>query len=102
MHKPHFTKRNVKVLAHSVDKLVDHVNWVNDIKSYCPDICGEFPYPILADPDRELAVKLGMIDENQINDPSVAQTVRALFIIDPEKRLRLSAYYPTSTGRNVE
>lgn len=90
------------MLAHSVDKLSNHENWIKDIKSYCPDILGDFPYPIIADPTRELAIKLEMIDEFQIHDPSTAETIRALFIIDPDKRLRLSAYYPHSTGRNVE
>ena len=63
VHKPHFEKRNTKLLALSVDQLDDHVDWVNDIKSYCQDIPGDFPYPIVADPDRSLAVQLGMIDE---------------------------------------
>jgi peroxidase len=56
----------------------------------------------VADPKRELAVTLGMLDENQKDNPDVAATVRALFIISPDKRLRLSMYYPTSTGRNVD
>lgn len=75
---------------------------VKDIKSYCLDIEGEFPYPIIADPNRELAVALDMIDEEQKNDPEIAKTVRALYVIDPNHRLRLSMIYPMSTGRNVE
>lgn len=66
------------------------------------DIEGEFPYPIIADPNRELAVALDMIDEDQKNDPEVAKTVRALYVIDPNHKLRLSMIYPMSTGRNVE
>lgn len=66
------------------------------------DIVGDFPYPIIADADRKLALRLDMIDETQINDPAVALTIRALYIIDPKHRLRLSMYYPMSTGRNVE
>lgn len=85
-----------------MDNLKDHVDWVNDIKSYCLDIPGDFPYPIIADPKRELAIQLGMIDEKQKSDQDAAQTVRALFIISPDRKLRLSMYYPTSTGRNVE
>lgn len=73
-----------------------------DIKSYCLDIPGEFPYPIIADPSRQLAVSLDMIDESQKDDPEVAKTVRALYVISPDKRLRLSMIYPMSTGRNVE
>lgn len=102
VHQPHFVKRNVKLLAHSVDDLKSHVDWVNDIKSYCLDIPGDFPYPIIADPQRELAVSLDMIDEASKDDPEVAKTVRALYIISPDKKLRLSMVYPMSTGRNVE
>ncbi|XP_050586427.1 peroxiredoxin-6-like [Bombus affinis] len=102
VHQPSFERRNTKLLAHSVDKLQDHIDWVNDIKSYCHDIPGEFPYPILADHDRKLAVKLDMIDEDSKDDPDKALTVRALYIISPDHRLRLSMHYPTSTGRNVD
>ena len=73
-----------------------------DIKSYCPDILGNFPYPIIADPKRELAVKFGMLDDKDKDNISLAQTVRALFIISPDKTVRLTMHYPTSCGRNVE
>lgn len=102
VHEPHFTKRNVKLLAHSCDKLKAHVDWVNDIKSYCRDIPGEFPYPIISDEKRELAVQLDMIDQNNKDSEDHALTVRALYIIDPKHVLRLSMHYPASTGRNVE
>ncbi|CAH0553361.1 unnamed protein product [Brassicogethes aeneus] len=102
VHEPHFTKRNVKLLAHSCDKLGTHVDWVNDIKSYCLDIPGEFPYPIIADESRELAVQLDMIDQNNKDSEDHALTVRALYIIDPKHQLRLSMHYPASTGRNVD
>lgn len=123
VHQPHFEKRNVKCLAHSVDSLKSHSDWVavsifslilfktkkfnnnfflKDIKSYCLDIPGAFPYPIIADPTRDLAVKLGMIDDNQKDKPEIAETIRALFIISPDKRLRVAMYYPTSCGRNVD
>lgn len=66
-------------MAHSVDQLNSHVDWVNDIKSYCLDIPGKFPYPIVADPEGKLAIALGIID------PKVQQpgdlTARALYII---------------------
>ena len=102
VHHSSFKRRNTKLLAHSVDKLKDHIDWINDIKSYCQDIPGDFPYPILADHDRKLAVKLDMIDEDSKDDPEKALTVRALYIISPDHRLRLSMHYPTSTGRNVD
>lgn len=79
VHFPEFAKRNCKLMAHSVDQLNSHVDWVNDIKSYCLDIPGKFPYPIVADPEGKLAIALGIID------PKVQQpgdlTARALYII---------------------
>nr|CAD7443077.1 unnamed protein product [Timema bartmani] len=102
VHDHEFKKRGVKVIAHSCDKLKDHKDWVADIKSYCLDIPGDFPYPIIGDEKRELAVLLDMIDEDSKDDPEVAMTVRALYIIGPDKKLKLSMQYPASTGRNVE
>lgn len=102
VHQHEFAKRNVKILAHSVDDLQSHIDWVNDIRNYCQDICGDFPYPIIADPKRELAIQFGMLEQNQEIDDAAAQTVRALFIISPDKRVRLSMHYPASCGRNVD
>ncbi|XP_069698651.1 peroxiredoxin-6-like isoform X1 [Periplaneta americana] len=102
VHDHEFKKRGVKVLAHSCDKLKSHSDWVADIKSYCLDIPGEFPYPIIADDTRELAVKLDMIDEENKNNEDEAMTVRALYIIGPDHKLKLSMLYPASTGRNVD
>lgn len=102
VHQHEFAKRNVKILAHSVDSLKSHMEWVNDIHNYCQDICGDFPYPIIADPSRELAVQFGMLDANQNVDDETAKTVRALFIISPNKRVRLTMHYPASCGRNVD
>ncbi|KAI4465421.1 hypothetical protein MML48_3g00015136 [Holotrichia oblita] len=62
----------------------------------------DFPYPIIADETRELAVKLDMIDQTNKDDEDRALTVRALYVIDPVHKLRLSMQYPASTGRNVD
>lgn len=97
-----FAKRNTKCLAHSVDYLNSHSDWMEDIKSFCLEDIGEFPYPIIADPERKLAVLFGMLDEDQRNDPEIALTIRALFVIDPAHKLRLAMYYPISCGRNIE
>jgi len=102
VHQPEFAKRNAKCLAHSVDDLKSHVDWVNDIKSYCLDIPGDFPYPIIADPHRDLAVLFGMLDEDQKKDVEVGKTIRALFIISPDHKVRVSMFYPMSMGRNVD
>lgn len=75
---------------------------MNDIKNYCQDIPGDFPYPIIADPGRDLAVQLDMIDSENQHNEKFATTIRALYIIDPSHTLRLSMFYPNSTGRNVE
>ncbi|XP_046403990.1 peroxiredoxin-6-like [Ischnura elegans] len=102
VHANEFKKRNVKLLSISCDKLQSHKDWVADIKSYCLDIPGEFPYPIIADEKRELAVKLDMLDEEQKDDTEAGLTVRALYIVGPDKKLKLSMVYPFSTGRNVD
>lgn len=102
VHQSEFQKRNVKILAHSVDPLDQHQTWINDICNYCQDICGAFPYPIIADPTRELAVKFGMLTSGEDVDPETAKTVRSLFIISPDHRVRLSMSYPASCGRNVD
>lgn len=90
------------MIAHSIDPLETHTEWINDICNYCQDICGDFPYPIIADPDRTLAVKFGMLNAGENVDPETAKTVRALFIISPDRRVRLIQIYPASTGRNVD
>lgn len=72
-----------------------------DIRSFCYGVDREFPFPIIADPDRSLALALDMIDDEQITDTDIAQTIRAMFIIDPSHRLRLSMLYPVSTGRSI-
>lgn len=75
---------------------------MKDILAYCRDIPGEFPYPIICDPTKELAVKLNMIHPDHVNDKQRQQSVRALYIIDPKHILRLSLLYPNSTGRSVK
>ncbi|XP_026809611.1 peroxiredoxin-6-like [Rhopalosiphum maidis] len=97
-----FTKRNVKVLGLSCDKLESHVDWINDIKSYCLDIKGEFPYPIISDSTRDLAVQLDMIAEEDKDNVELALTIRSLYIIGPDKKVKLMMVYPTSTGRNIQ
>ncbi|XP_015365260.1 PREDICTED: probable 1-Cys peroxiredoxin isoform X2 [Diuraphis noxia] len=97
-----FTKRNVKVLGLSCDKLESHVDWINDIKSYCLDIKGEFPYPIISDSTRDLAVQLDMISEEDKDNVELALTIRSLYIIGPDKKVKLMMVYPTSTGRNIQ
>ncbi|GEO11056.1 peroxiredoxin [Segetibacter aerophilus] len=88
-----FAKRNVKVLAVSVDPVDKHHGWVNDINE--TQNC-DVQFPIIADEDRKVATLYDMIHPNA----SATATVRSLFIIGPDKKLKLSITYPASTGRN--
>jgi alkyl hydroperoxide reductase subunit AhpC len=88
-----FAKRNVKVLAVSVDPIDKHHGWVNDINE--TQNC-DVQFPIIADEDRKVATLYDMIHPNA----SATATVRSLFIIGPDKKLKLSITYPASTGRN--
>lgn len=88
-----FAKRNVKVLALSVDPLDKHHGWVNDINETQKVTVG---FPIIADADKSIANTYGMIHPNA----SETFTVRSLFIIGPDKKVKLMITYPASTGRN--
>ncbi len=91
--KEEFARRNVKVLALSVDPIDKHKGWVNDINE--TQQC-EVSFPIIADPDRKVANLYDMIHPNA----SETFTVRSLFIIGPDKKVKLFITYPASTGRN--
>ena len=93
--KGEFDKRNVKVLAISVDPVDSHKGWVGDIEE--TQGCA-VNFPILADPDRKVADLYDMIHPNA-ND---TLTVRSVFVIDPNKKIRLMITYPASTGRNFD
>ena len=71
-----------------------------DVKCY--NKLSDFPLPIIADEDRKLAVQLGMIDPDERTDGGMPLTCRAVFIIGPDKKLKLSMLYPATTGRNFE
>jgi thioredoxin-dependent peroxiredoxin len=91
--KSEFDKRNVKVLALSVDNADSHRGWIGDINETQNTTVN---YPIIADGDRKVSDLYGMIHPNSLNN----LTVRSVFIIDPNKKLRLTFTYPASTGRN--
>jgi alkyl hydroperoxide reductase subunit AhpC len=91
--KEEFAKRNVKVLAVSVDPLDKHHGWVKDINE--TQNCN-VDFPIIADESREVANLYDMIHPNA----SATATVRSLFIIGPDKLIKLMIIYPASTGRN--
>lgn len=91
--KHEFEKRNVKVLAVSVDALDRHTGWVNDINETQHT---NVEFPIIADSDRNVAALYDMIHPNA----SENFTVRSLFVIGPDKKVKLTITYPASTGRN--
>ena len=93
--KNEFDKRNVKVIALSVDPLDSHKGWVNDINE--TQAC-TVNYPIIADPDKKVAEMYDMIHPNALNN----LTVRSVFIIGPDKTVKLTLTYPASTGRNFD
>jgi thioredoxin-dependent peroxiredoxin len=93
--KPEFDKRGVKVIGLSVDPLDAHRVWSKDIEEtqgFAPN------FPMIADPDRKIADLYGMIHPNA----SDTATVRSVFIIGPDKKIKLSLTYPASTGRNFD
>ncbi len=93
--KPEFDKRNTKVLGISVDDVASHRGWAGDIA----DATGHaLNYPLLGDPDHEVSDLYGMIHPNA-ND---TLTVRSVFVIGPDKKVKLTITYPASTGRNFE
>ena len=91
--KPELDKRNVKAIALSVDDVDSHKRWVSDIEETQST---KLNFPILADSDRKVANLYGMIHP----DANDTLTVRSVFVIDPNKKVRLTLTYPASTGRN--
>ncbi|MEP6610326.1 MAG: peroxiredoxin [Mucilaginibacter sp.] len=93
--KSEFDKRNVKVAALSVDSVESHKGWINDINE-TQNV--EVNFPIIGDENREIALAYDMIHPNA----SLTATVRSLFIIAPDKTVKLMITYPASTGRNFQ
>ena len=93
--KPEFDKRNVKILAVSVDDADTHAQWSKDIE----ETQGSAPnYPIIADPERKVADLYDMIHPNADD----TATVRSVFVIGPDRKVKLIITYPASTGRNFD
>jgi alkyl hydroperoxide reductase subunit AhpC len=102
--KPEFDKRNVKIIGLSVDPVDRHSQWSNDIKEtqgFAPN------YPIIGDPDLSIAKAWGMLPASVSGDastrtPADNQTVRNVFVIGPDKKIKLVLVYPMTTGRNFD
>jgi len=110
--KPEFEKRGIKLIALSCDSVEDHNGWAKDISDYAG--CGKLPYPIIADPTRELSIQFGMLDPDEKDGSGMPLSCRAfscnlshmnclqVFVIDSTKKLKLSILYPATTGRNFD
>jgi alkyl hydroperoxide reductase subunit AhpC len=102
--KPEFDKRNVKIIGLSVDPIGDHAKWSNDIKEtqgYAPN------YPIIGDGDYKVSKLYGMLPASTTGNPGQRtptdnQTVRNVFVIGPDKKVKLILVYPMTTGRNFD
>jgi thioredoxin-dependent peroxiredoxin len=102
--KPEFDRRNVKIVGLSVDPTDDHAKWADDIEN----TQGHAPnYPIIGDADFNVSKLYGMLPNDVSGDPTERtpadnQTVRNVFVIGPDKKIKLTITYPQSTGRNVD
>jgi thioredoxin-dependent peroxiredoxin len=102
--KPEFDKRNVKIIGLSVDPVEDHKKWANDIK----ETQGAAPnYPMIGDPNLIISKLYGMLPAttsgtSQERTPADNQTVRNVFVIGPDKKIKLILVYPMTTGRNFD
>ena len=102
--KPEFDRRNVKIIGLSVDATGDHTAWAKDIE----ETQGAAPnYPIIGDPDFEVSKLYGMLPADTAGDakartPADNQTVRNVFVIGPDKKVKLVLVYPMTTGRNFD
>ena len=102
--KPEFDRRNTKIIGLSVDPVSDHTRWAQDIKEtqgYAPN------YPMIGDPDLKISKAYGMLpasagSSSQGRTPADNQTVRNVFVMGPDKRIKLIIAYPMTTGRNFD
>ncbi len=93
--KEEFAKRNVALLGNSIDSVYSHIAWVRNIKD---NFGVDIDFPIIADLDMKVASKFGMVHEAS----SDTAAIRAVFVIDPERKLRAMIYYPLNVGRNFD
>ncbi|KAL6959366.1 1-Cys peroxiredoxin [Sarracenia purpurea var. burkii] len=95
-----FAERGVKLVGLSCDDVQSHKDWIKDIEAYNKGC--RVSYPIIADPSRELIEKLNMVDPEQKDTEGNPVPSRALHIVGPDKKIKLSFLYPATTGRNLD
>jgi alkyl hydroperoxide reductase subunit AhpC len=97
--KQKFEDRNTKIIALSVDHVDNHGKWLTDID----EIVGcKMNFPIIADPDRKISCLYGMLDQTHLAETGMPFTVRSVYIIGPDRKIKLMLTYPASTGRNFD
>ncbi|XP_014508481.1 1-Cys peroxiredoxin [Vigna radiata var. radiata] len=94
-----FSQRGVKLLGLSCDDVESHKEWIKDIEAYTPGC--KVNYPIISDPEREIIKKLNMVDPDE-KDSTGNLPSRALHIVGPDLKIKLSFLYPATTGRNMD
>ena len=100
--EPEFTRRGVKLIGLSANTIESHGGWINDINEISKT---NLKFPIIGDKERQVAYAYDMLDyqdTTNVDSKGIAFTIRSVFIIDPNKKLRLSLTYPPSTGRNFD
>ncbi|ONK67639.1 uncharacterized protein A4U43_C05F2170 [Asparagus officinalis] len=98
-YAPEFEKRGVKLLGLSCDDVESHKAWIKDIEAYTTGC--NVSYPIAADPKREVIKQLNMVDPDEHDDKGQLPS-RALHIVGPDKKVKVSFLYPATTGRNMD
>lgn len=93
--------KGVKVAALSCNDVSSHNEWLEDVVAHCENKV-TVDFPIIADPTREVAVKFGMLDPTNKDKFELPLTARSVFVIGPDKKLKLSINYPASVGRNMD
>ncbi|KAF8020051.1 hypothetical protein BT93_G0676 [Corymbia citriodora subsp. variegata] len=99
-YAPEFERRGVKLLGLSCDDVGSHKAWIKDIEAFTPG--AKVTYPIIADPNREIMKELNMVEPEEKDASGKQVPSRALHIVGPDKKIKLSFLYPASTGRNME
>ena len=99
--KGEFDKRGVKMIGLSANDLSSHGRWIQDINATSKT---DLQFPIIADSNRKIAFTYDMVDAQDVtnkDEKGIAFTIRSVFVIDPQKKIRLTMMYPASTGRNT-
>ncbi|KAI0009845.1 mitochondrial peroxiredoxin PRX1 [Xylariaceae sp. FL0662B] len=101
---PEFARRGVKMIGLSANDLSSHERWITDINEVATGGGDHLRFPIIADADRRVAFLYDMLDAQDlenVDEKGIAFTIRSVFVIDPNRKIRLTMMYPASTGRNT-